>query len=492
MKPPPSKSFASRMCGAGSNADKEGECANVDADDETVESDAESHGEGEDEEEEEESKYVESTVDPETCTKWVTEDATRCLHPNHRPEMLGRCADACRDIAGVTAKDLTEEQMYEDATRGYVYYYHVLDDEEEEEEEEGEEGDTDEEEEEEEEEEEYECIDYEERCKEWIWEHNGCWHNYEYMEEYCPRSCNVCYTEGELNVINFGVPQLTNYHDDVATNAAIRENIEETAEYMLNHVLAEERFENVRRDCYNFDPKCSYYAATGWCTNELELRWMQTTCGPACQACMTVDYWHRCGSKPDMEDVMGDKEMVPLFERIIDNYPKDKISILSYPESREDFLDARGLELTEVEPAVDYTALGYKHFNDWIENEKDWIEDLDHERPYVLTLDDFLSDEECDHFIKEGFRLGFEQSTKVVELGDEGMMSAEGLVDSGRTSRNTFCSYDCYDSEINMAVMNRIEALTGIPKENSEDLQLLKYEVDEHYEEHHDAVWHWN
>ena len=213
MKPPPSKSFASRMCGAGSNADKEGECANADAaagegkdeDKENEEDDTVSSGEGEDEEEEEESAYVESNVDPETCAKWVTEDATRRLHPNHRPEMLGRCADACRDIAGVTAKDLTEEQMYEDAARGYVYYYHILD--EEEEEEGGEEGDAEKE---EEEEEEYECIDYEERCKEWIWEHKGCWHNYEYMEEYCPRSCNVCYTKGELNVINFGVPQLTN------------------------------------------------------------------------------------------------------------------------------------------------------------------------------------------------------------------------------------------------------------------------------------------
>ena len=185
MKPPPSKSFASRMCGAGSNADKDGECANADANDETVESDAESQEEREDEEEEE-SGYVESTVDAATCVKWVTEDATRCLHPERRPQMLGRCADACGDIAGVTAKDLTEEQMYEDAAKGYVYYYHVLD-EEEEEGEEAEEADA-----EEEDDEEYECIDYEERCKEWIWEHNGCWHNYEYMEEYCPRSCNVC------------------------------------------------------------------------------------------------------------------------------------------------------------------------------------------------------------------------------------------------------------------------------------------------------------
>ena len=304
IKPPPSESLASRTCGAGSNADQDGECVAADA-----AASGGGGGAGDNNGEEEESAFVASTIDPETCAKWVAEDATRCVHPESRPEMLSRCADACRDIAGVTAKGLTEEQMYEDAVRGYVYYYHVPD----EEEEESEEGDANEE---KEEKEEHECIDYEERCEEWIWEHDGCLHNYEYVSEYCPKSCHVCYPKGEVNVINFGVPQLTNYHDDEATNVAIRENIEETAEYMLNHVLAEEQFENVRRDCFNFDPKCSYYAATGWCTDELELRWMQTTCGPACSACMTVGYWHQFGSKPDMENAVDDEEMVPLFERI--------------------------------------------------------------------------------------------------------------------------------------------------------------------------------
>jgi prolyl 4-hydroxylase len=480
MQAPPSKSFKSRICGAGSNADLDGTCASSDDNDDDDTDGGDGSGsnvgeeghDGESEEEEEDGDYTQIRIEPEACVQWVTEDPSRCLHPERRPLMLGECAEACRDIAGITARDLTEEQLYEDAANGYLYYYPN-----------DEEGKA--------EEEEHECIDHDERCAEYIYDNHGCWHNFEFMKENCAKSCYICYSDNDLTVFRFGVKQMTNYHYEDDTNAAIRENIEETAEYMLNQVMWEDRFENVRNDCYNFDPKCSFYAAQGWCENSVELRWMQETCGPACQACMTIDYWHRCGSKPDMEDAIEEGGMVALFERIIDNYPHDKLSILSYPERRKDFLDSRGLKLTQLEPAVDYTALGYDYFNDWIEKEKDWIEDLEHETPYVLTLDNFLTDEECDFFIKEGYRLGFKESSKVADMGDEYMTTGEDKFDSGRTSRNTFCASDCYESEINMAVMNRMEALTGIPKENSEDLQLLKYEVDERYEEHHDSIWSW-
>lgn len=417
-------------------------------------------------------------VPPEECTGWVAADITRCLVAESRPRMLLHCAEACRDVAGVTAEQLTSEQRLEDAARGFLYYFHEkeeIDDEEEEAEAEG-----------------PPCTDHDDRCAEWIYDHDGCLHNADFMAETCPKSCHVCFPAGEVTVITFGVEQLTDYHGNDVANAAIADVIERTAEYMLDHVMVEDKYEDVRRDCYNFDTKCSYYAAVGLCDDEDEMRWMQEECGPACQTCATLEYWHKCGRREGMVDVIQAGGMVALFENIIDNYPRERLTILSHPERRKDFLDARGLALTELEPAVDYTELGYDSFEDWIENEKDWITDLSHEKPYVVTLENFLSDEECDFFIKEGYRLGFEQSEKILDLSDENMGDDwEPNVDSGRTSRNTFCGGDCYTSEINQAVMHRIEALTGIPKENSEDLQLLKYEIGQLYEEHHDTPHHW-
>ena len=494
-------------------------------------------------------------VPPEECTSWVSADITRCLVAESRPRMLLHCADACRDVAGVTADQLTDEQRLEDAARGFLYYFHEKEEEAEEEEsgddeeesEDGTEGEVEGESEENEHDEEKKkkkgikgiirevialpqfawrarqrlkergargekkhyddaegsadddeaeggrpCTDHDDQCAEWIYENDGCLHNADFMAETCPKSCHVCFPAGEVTVINFGVEQLTDYHGNDVANAAIADVIERTAEYMLDHVMVEDKYEDVRRDCYNFDAKCSYYAAVGLCDDEDEMRWMQEECGPACQTCATLEYWHKCGRREGMVDVIQAGGMVALFENIIDNYPRERLTILSHPERRKDFLDARGLALTELEPAVDYTELGYDSFEDWIENEKDWITDLSHEKPYVVTLENFLSDEECDFFIKEGYRLGFEQSEKILDLSDENMGDDwEPNVDSGRTSRNTFCGGDCYTSEINQAVMNRIEALTGIPKENSEDLQLLKYEIGQLYEEHHDTPHHW-
>ena len=499
-------------------------------------------------------------VPPEECTSWVSADITRCLVAESRPRMLLHCADACRDVAGVTADQLTSEQRLEDAARGFLYYFHEKgeeyeeedsgdeeyeeeesedDEEESEDDTEGEvEGESEEKDDEfkkkgiikelialprfawkarqrlkerrtreekkyssaaeEEEDDEAEaggaspCTDHDDRCAEWIYDHDGCLHNADFMAETCPKSCHVCFPAGEVTVITFGVEQLTDYHGNEVANAAIADVIERTAEYMLDHVMVEDKYEDVRRDCYNFDTKCSYYAAVGLCDDEDEMRWMQEECGPACQTCATLEYWHKCGRREGMVDVIQAGGMVALFENIIDNYPRERLTILSHPERRKDFLDARGLALTELEPAIDYTELGYDSFEDWIENEKDWITDLSHEKPYVVTLENFLSEEECDFFIKEGYRLGFEQSEKILDLSDENMGDDwEPNVDSGRTSRNTFCGGDCYTSEINQAVMNRIEALTGIPKENSEDLQLLKYEIGQLYEEHHDTPHHW-
>lgn len=36
--------------------------------------------------------------------------------------------------------------------------------------------------------------------------------------------------------------------------------------------------------------------------------------------------------------------------------------------------------------------------------------------------------------------------------------------------------------------MERVENITGIPEPNSEWLQLLRYEKDQHYNRHHDLI----
>ena len=187
-------------------------------------------------------------VPPEECTSWVAADITRCLVAESRPRMLLHCAEACRDVAGVTAEELTSEQRLEDAARGFLYYFQRG---EREEKKYGSAAD------EEAEAEGPPCTDHDDRCAEWIYDHDGCLHNADFMAETCPKSCHFCFPAGEVTVITFGVEQLTDYHGNDVANAATADVIERTAEYMLDHVMVEDKYEDVRRDCYNFDTKCS-------------------------------------------------------------------------------------------------------------------------------------------------------------------------------------------------------------------------------------------
>jgi prolyl 4-hydroxylase len=61
---------------------------------------------------------------------------------------------------------------------------------------------------------------------------------------------------------------------------------------------------------------------------------------------------------------------------------------------------------------------------------------------------------------------------------------------SGRTSTNAWCSETCLTNETVKGVIQKLENLTGIPDANSEQLQLLRYEVSQHYNSHHDFIDH--
>jgi hypothetical protein len=51
-------------------------------------------------------------------------------------------------------------------------------------------------------------------------------------------------------------------------------------------------------------------------------------------------------------------------------------------------------------------------------------------------------------------------------------------------------THDCYKNETVMAVVERLSDITGINETNSEYLQLLRYEEDQHYQVHHDYIEH--
>ncbi|KAL3934164.1 MAG: hypothetical protein SGBAC_010060 [Bacillariaceae sp.] len=85
--------------------------------------------------------------------------------------------------------------------------------------------------------------------------------------------------------------------------------------------------------------------------------------------------------------------------------------------------------------------------------------------PWVLTFDNFFTEEEAQAFIEAGNEAGFERSTdrgKLNALGEQ-----EKVTSQNRTSTNAWCM--------------------GVPKGNFESFQILKYQLNQFYLSHHDS-----
>ena len=106
--------------------------------------------------------------------------------------------------------------------------------------------------------------------------------------------------------------------------------------------------------------------------------------------------------------------------------------------------------------------------------------------PWVITIDQFLSDEECERLIELGYAQGYERSADVGKMNFDGTF--EDSVNDGRTSTNAWCEDDCFTDPKTQRVLQKIENLTGSPDKCSEHLQLLRYEPGQFYNTHHDYI----
>ena len=106
--------------------------------------------------------------------------------------------------------------------------------------------------------------------------------------------------------------------------------------------------------------------------------------------------------------------------------------------------------------------------------------------PWVIIIDDFLSEEECTRLIALGGELGYKRSEDVGKTNFDG--TTESVQSKQRTSTNAWCTDLCFEDPLSKQVHQKLDDLTLLPKENGEYLQLLKYEVGQFYGPHHDYI----
>jgi prolyl 4-hydroxylase len=319
-----------------------------------------------------------------------------------------------------------------------------------------------------------ECMDLRRECVQWRKEGRDCTTD-RYMRAHCPTTCRSC-----QEIVHLGPPMSPAYYRSDRGNSRmimtalggvmglpqvspdafmvpdLIARVEEDKVYYQEEVLTEVRYVKVRDTCKNKHYLCTYWALQGQCEDSEKEEFMLKACPVACHWCHELHVDAKCYWDPmKTRNAWYDGDCHAMFERIV-SLGQYNVTVLSRPKEGKDEEEKHG----------------------------DTIPD----GPWIITIDDFLSSKEADRLIVLGHEMGYERSTDIGDEIDVGVY--EGVVSSGRTSVNSWCYDKCAEDPLVIQVFERLNNLTHIPLNNSESLQLLKYEEGQLYSEHHDYAWY--
>lgn len=198
--------------------------------------------------------------------------------------------------------------------------------------------------------------------------------------------------------------------------------------------------------CVDKQPACASRAARGECA--ASPGWMTMMCSRSCEACYLRDPAVRCARhllNMRQEPALQPGVLQSLFSGLEQKWPEFNVTVHSSPA---------GYESVAVEDG-----------------------------PWIATFDGFVSDDEVDSIIR-AVNGSFTRST------DQGAVDKYGeqakIVSQGRTSENAWCTGACEASPAVQRVSERIADVTGVPVENFESFQVLRYLPGQYYRAHHD------
>jgi len=300
------------------------------------------------------------------------------------------------------------------------------------------------------------CQDDEPRCSGWA-DVGECDNNPNYMLRSCRRSCLQCPDQAEelARLLEEKKKKILVWTDDelkvgadMGTDQRLENknfggvSLEESSARIIaarRKIYNEGLDENLQEICKNLHEDCTTWAIAGEC--EKNLKYMVSNCAPACWQCEMLLIENRCPIDKNAKPAWEPGSLNAMFEHLISEpiAAKYPVTILSRD-------------------------------------------------PWVVTLDDVVSEEEALHLIDLGGLEGYKRSEDVGAKKADGTYGS--IVSTGRTSSNAWCTGDCYKDPIATNVANRLTELTMINENNSEYLQLLRYEPGQFYEDHHDYIGH--
>lgn len=100
--------------------------------------------------------------------------------------------------------------------------------------------------------------------------------------------------------------------------------------------------------------------------------------------------------------------------------------------------------------------------------------------PEIYTINNFLTNEECEHIIK----ISKNNLKNALVSSDK-----SGIISDGRTGQNTWLSHNCTDTIKNIS--EKISNLLNISLDNAESIQVIYYNKNQEYKNHYDG-WELN
>ena len=184
----------------------------------------------------------------------------------------------------------------------------------------------------------------------------------------------------------------------------------------------------------------------------------------ACQTCHLIDMKTRCPELPDAIPALKSGDLNAMFQRIVETAPGNRTLT-------DD--DRKQLALSEI---PEYSVTVHSRPSDNPLTEVNIAQDKKLP-PWLITIDNFLTGEECDSIIQHGYDSGYKRSEDVGKQKFDG--TVESRKSTGRTSENAWCSLKngCREATVPQRILHRMSDVMGIPPENSEDLQILMYDI---------------
>jgi prolyl 4-hydroxylase len=199
--------------------------------------------------------------------------------------------------------------------------------------------------------------------------------------------------------------------------------------------------------CVNKDKWCAFWAVVDECEGDNK-EWMATNCGPVCQTCEQTSIFTKCPLDPNAKNALEPGDLDKLFERIIsaEEYKQYEPKVWSRPYYKEG----------DTAETADYIISAW-----------------------LVTLENFVTEEEAQRLIELGGVEGYGASTAVGDIQDDG--TVELYETDYRTSTNAWCHEECAEDPLATRVSERMGEVVGVPVDYSENFQLLRYETGQFY-----------